>query len=99
MRAEATADSTSIQVLWEWSRQSVLLCFDSVRVDYQPEGGSQMMYTVDSATVTSATLSNLQCNTQYTICVVVVGGRTGTRSLTTVVSLPARGIVVLQPQY
>ena len=93
MTAEATADNTSIQVFWEWPRQSVLLCFDSVRVDYQPEGGSLMMYTVDSAIATSATLSNLPCNTQYTITVVAVGGRTGTRRLTTVVSLPARGIV------
>ena len=97
--AEATADNTSIQMFWEWPRQSVLLCFDSVRVDYQPEGGSLMMYTVDSATATSATLSNLPCNTQYTISVVAEGGITGMRSLATVVSLPARGIVVLQPQY
>ena len=96
MRAEATADNTSIRVLWEWSRQGLLMCL-SIRVDYQPEGGSLMMYTVDNATATiSATLSNLPCNTQYTITVVAVVGRTLTRSLTTVVSLPARGIVVLQ---
>ena len=91
--AEATADNTSIRVSWERSRQGLLMCLDSVRVDYQPEGGSLMMYTVDNATATSATLSNLPCNTQYTISVVVVGGRTGIRSVTTVVSLPARGIV------
>ena len=73
------------------------MCLDSVRVDYQPEGGSLMMYTVDNATATSTTLSNLPCNTQYTISAfVVVGGRTLTRSNTRVVSLPARGIVVLQ---
>ena len=99
MTVEATADNTSIQMFWEWPRQSVLLCFDSVRVEYQPEGGSLMMYTVDSATATSATLSNLLCNTQYTISVVAEGGMTGTRSVITVVSLPARGIVVLQLQY
>ena len=93
-RAEATADNTSIRVLWEWSVQGLLMCL-SVRVDYQPEGGSLMMYTVDSATATSATLSNLPCNTQYTISVYAEGGITGIRSLTTVVSLPARGIVVL----
>ena len=98
VRAEATADNTSIRVLWEWSRQGLLMCLDSVRVEYQPEGGSLMMYTVDNATAPSATLSNLPCNTQYTISVVAEGGRTGMRSLVTVVSLPARGIVVLQPQ-
>ena len=93
MRAEATADNTSIRVLWEWSGQGLLMCLDSVRVDYLPEGGSLMMYTVDNATATSATLSNLTCNTQYKISVYASGGKTGIRSLTTVVSLPARGIV------
>ena len=98
MRAEATADNTSIRVLWVWSGQGVLMCLDSVRVDYRPEGGSLMMYTVDNATATSATLSNLTCK-QYSINVYAGVGTTGIRSLTRVVSLPARGIVVLQPQY
>ena len=69
------------------------MCLDSVTVDYQPEGGSLMMYTVDNATATSATLSNLQCNTQYTISVYAEGGTTRTRSGNRVVSLPARGTV------
>ena len=91
MVAEVTADNTSIRVLWEWSRQGLLMCLDSVRVDYQPEGGSLMMYTVDNATATSATLSNLLCNTQYTISVYASGGTTGMRSLYRTVSPPARG--------
>jgi len=96
VRAEVTADNTNIRELWEWSRQGLLVCCDSVRVDYQPEGGSLMMYTVDSASATSATLSNLQCNIQYTISVYAEGGRTGSRSAPIVVEfLPARGIAVL----
>ena len=92
VRAEATADNTSIRVSWEWSCQGVLMCVDHVRVDYQPEGGSLMMYTVDNTTVTSATLPNLQCNTKYTIWVYYTEGRrTGKRSASRVVSLPARG--------
>jgi len=67
------------------------VCIDSARVDYQPEGGSLMMYIVDNATATSATLSNFQCNTQYTISVYAQGGRTGRKSAPRVVSLPARG--------
>ena len=93
VKTEASADNTSIRVLWLWSRQGLLICLDSVRVDYQPEGGSLMMYPVDSATATNAALSNLQCNTQYTISVYAEGGRTSNRSATTVVSLPARGII------
>ena len=97
MRAEATTDNTSIRVLWEWSRQGVLMCLESVRVDYRPEGVFHpMMYTVDSRTATSATLSNLQCSTQYTISVYAEGGRTGKRSVTRVVSLPARGTLLIR---
>ena len=53
-----------------------------------------MMYTVDNTTSTSATLSNLQCNTEYIIFVYVEGGRilTGIRSAPRIVSLPARGM-------
>ena len=36
MRAEATADNTSIRVSWQWSCQGLL---DFFRVHYQPEGG------------------------------------------------------------
>ena len=51
-----------------------------------------MMYTVSSATATSATLPNLQCNIKYTIWVDATGRRTGKTSVTGMVSLPARGI-------
>ena len=71
VRAEVTADNTSIRVSWQWSCQGLL---DLVRVDYQPEGGSLMMYTVDNTAATSATLPNLQCNTNYTITVVATAG-------------------------
>ena len=92
MRAEVTADNTSIRVSWEWSCQGVL---DLVRVRYQPEGGSLMIYTVDNTTATSATLPNLQCNTEYTIWVLTRSGGTGRGSPSRAVSLPARGMIVL----
>ena len=92
MRAEVTADNTSIRVYWEWSRQGVLMCVDLVRVHYQPEGGSQMMYTVNNTTATSATLPNLKCNTKYTVLVHARGGPNNTRSVPRMVNLPARGI-------
>ena len=90
VRAEATADNTSIRVSWEWSPQGVPMCVDLVRVPYQPEGGSLMMYTVDNTTATSATLSNLQCNTEYTVWV-YAEGRGTIRSASRMASLPARG--------
>ena len=80
------------------------MCVDLVRVHYQHEGGSEMMYTVNNTTATSATLPNLQCNTEYTIWVHVSGdlnngGRmSGTRSVSRMVFLPARGMTCMYMQ-
>ena len=84
MRAEVVADNASIRVSWEWSCQGVP---DNVTVDYRPEGGSLMMFTVDNTTATSATLRNLQCNTEYTIWVHASDGLNDSRSLPIMVSL------------
>ena len=92
VRAEATADNTSIRVSWQWSRQGVPMCVDLVRVNYQPEGGSLMSYIVGNTTATSATLLNLQCNTKYTVWVQARSAGTGRRSSSKMVSLPARGM-------
>ena len=91
VRAEATSDNASVRVSWQWSRQGLLTCVDLVRVHYQPQRGSLMMYTVNNTTATSATLPNLQCNTDYTIWVYASGGKTGTTSVHRMVFLPARG--------
>ena len=92
VRAEATADNTSITVLWEWSLQGVVVCVNNVTVDYQPEGGSLMIHTVDNTTATNATLPNLQCNTEYTVWVQAKRGRTCRTSPASTISLPARGM-------
>ena len=93
VRAEATADNTSIRVSWQWSCQDVL---DLVQVDYQPEGDSLMMYTVDSTTaITNATLPNLQCSTKYTIWIYYVQSGMGTKSVPRMVCLPARGVCIM----
>ena len=71
VRAEVTADNTSIRVSWEW------LCQDC----WCNEGGFEMNYTVGSTTATSATLLNLQCNTKYTIWVYYFQSLTGHTSV------------------
>ena len=95
VRSEVTADNTSIRVSWEWSCQGVPMYINLVRVDYQPEGGSLMMYTVNNSTATSATLPNLQCNTKYTIWVHVRGSQFNSTSASRMVSLPTRGMYML----
>ena len=97
VRAEVTADNTSIKVSWEWSCQGVPMYINRVRVHYQPEGGSLMMYTVGSTTATSATLLNLQCNTKYTVWVQARGSQINRANTPRMVSLPARGMYRLQP--
>ena len=92
VRAEVTADNTSISVSWEWSRQGVLMCVDLVKVFYRPEGGPLMRHTVDNTTATSATLPNLQCNTQYTISVYASGGPFNELSVPRMAYLPASGM-------
>ena len=68
------------------------MCVDLVRVHYQPEGGSPMMYTVGSTTVvTGATLPNLQCSKEYSIWVYARGGLNDARSTPKMIYLPARG--------
>ena len=94
VRAEVTADNTSISIKWQWSRQGLLTCVDLVRVHYRPEGGSLMMYTVSNTTATSATLPNLQCNTEYTIWVYARSGLTNRMSVPRMISLPARGMYI-----
>ena len=91
VRAEVTADNISIRVTWEWSCQGVPMYINRVRVHYQPEGGSLMMYTVGSTTATSATLPNFQCNTEYTVWVHAEGGQFNRTSSSRMVSIPARG--------
>ena len=97
VRAEVPADNTSIRVSWQWSRDGLLMCVDLVRVYYRPKEGSPMMYTVNSTTAISATLPNLQCNTKYTVWVHAYsgGGQSGKRSVSRMVSLPARGVYML----
>ena len=68
------------------------MCVNLVTVHYQPEGGSLMMYTVGNTTaVTGATLSNLQCDTEYTIWVEARSGQLAKESVFRLCFLPTRG--------
>ena len=93
VRAEVSADNTSIRVSWMWLCRSLLTYLDLVRVHYRPKGGSVKMYTVDNTTATGSTLSNLQCNTDYTVWVYVESSSNKTRNMSVprMVSIPARG--------
>ena len=99
VRAEVTADNTSIRVSWQWSHRGLLMCVDLVTVHYQPEGGSLMMYTVNNTTEASATLHNLQCNTKYTIWVYTRSGLNNRTSVPRMIPFPARGMYIFSNLY
>ena len=85
VRAEATADNTSVRVSWDW--QGVPMCANNVSVHYQPEGGSSIVHSVENTIATDVTLPNLQCNTKYTIWVYASDLNNRTTAF-----LPARGM-------
>ena len=100
VRAEVTSDNTSIRVSWKWLCQGMPMHINLVRVHYQPEGGSLMMYTVGSTAATIATLPNLQCNTEYTVWLHARGRQINRTSVSRMVSLPAKGMYILcKPSY
>ena len=86
VRAEVTADSTSIRVSWKWSCQGVL---DLVRVDWE-----RLSDDVHSGQYNSnqCHLANLQCNTKYIIWVYARDGQINRTSAPRMVSLLARGM-------
>ena len=94
VRAEATADNTSIRVSWEWQSQNVSICVDLITVHYQPQEGSLMNHAVGNSTATtSAILPNLQCDTNYTIWVEARGGQISRWSQhSATFYLPAKGM-------
>ena len=88
VRAEATADNTSVRVSWDW--QGVPMCANNVSVHYQPEGGSSIVHSVENTIATDVTLPNLLCNTKYTIWVYASDLNNRTTAF-----LPARGMYLM----
>ena len=91
MRAEVTADNTSIRVSWQWSCRGEL---DIVMVDYQPEGGDEASLQLSDPAATEATLTGLKNNRCYTITVVATAGEHRRESVARTVYLPLQGIQI-----
>ena len=90
VRAEVTADNTSIRVSWQWQSLNASICVDLVQVYYLPVEGPR---TVGNSTATtSATLPNLQCDTHYTIWVKAWGDRISKESQHVMVYMPTTGM-------
>ena len=85
---------STIRVAWQWTNSSpVPNCFNTTHVVYHPEGGgeSSSLQLSDPA-ATEATLTKLQCNTNYTITVVTTAGRHRREGVVRILLLPQQGI-------
>ena len=94
--SEVTAVVTNVstvRVTWQWtSSGSGPDCFNTTTVIYYPDGRDESFLQLSDPAATEATLTDLQCSTNYTITVHTSSGSTDTRSARRIVSLPAGGI-------
>ena len=68
-------DASSIRVEWQWASSSPAPnCFSTTSVTFHPEGGDEFSLQLSDPAATEATLSGLQCNTNYSITVVATAG-------------------------
>ena len=68
-------NSSSVRVAWQWTSSGPAPnCFNTTTVTYHPEGGSESSLHLSDPAATEATLTDLQCNTSYTIAVVTTAG-------------------------
>ena len=69
-------NASSVRVVWQWtSSDPAPNCFNTTTVTYRhPEGGGESSLQLSDPAATEATLTDLQCNTNYTITVVATAG-------------------------
>ena len=94
---EVTARFTSalsVRVTWQWTSSAATPnCFNTTHVTYHPEGGGESSLQLIDPAATEATLTDLQCNTNYTITVVATAGEHRSKSVAVTVYLPLQGIL------
>ena len=84
-------NASSFKVTWQWTGSgSAPNCFTTTTVTYCPEGGGESSLQLSDPAATEATLTDLQCNTNYTITVVATAGEHRRESVT---FLPLQGMV------
>ena len=83
--------TSSVRVTWQWtSSGSAPNCFNTTTVTYRPEGGDESSLQLSDPAANETTLTDLHCNTNYTITVVATAGVHRKEGVT---FLPLQGIV------
>ena len=67
-------NASSVRVVWQWTGSDPPRCFNTTRVTYHPQGSSESSLQLSNPGGTEVTLTDLQCNTNYTITVVATAG-------------------------
>ena len=88
-------NASSVRVAWQWtSSDPAPTCFNTTSVTYHPEGGDESYLQLSDPAATEATLTDLQCNTNYTITVVATAGEHKRESVARTVLLQQQGILI-----
>ena len=88
-------NASSVRVAWQWTRSgSAPNCFNTTTVTYHPEGGGESSQQLSDPAATETTLTDLQCNTNYTITVVATAGEHRRVGVAMKVYLPQQGILI-----
>ena len=88
-------NASSVRVTWQWiSSGPAPNCFTTTTVTYHPEGDGESSLQLSDPAATEATLTGLQCNTNYTITVVATAGEHRRKSVARTVYLPQQGIQI-----
>ena len=68
-------NASSVRATWQWTNSGPAPdCFNTTTVTYHPEGGGKSSLQLSDPAATEVTLTDLQCNTNYTITVVATAG-------------------------
>ena len=68
-------NASSVRITWQWTSSGPHPdCFNTTSVTYQPEGGGESSLQLSNPAANETILTDLQCNTNYTITVVATAG-------------------------
>ena len=85
-------NASSVRVVWQWtSSDPAPDCFNTTTVTYHPDRGGESFLQLSDPTATETTLTDLQCNTNYTITVMATAGE-HRREGVAMTDLPLQGI-------
>ena len=86
-------NASSVKVAWQWNSSAPASdCFNTTTVTYHSEEGGESSLQLSDPAATGATLTDLQCNTSYTINVVATAGEYRRASVAMTVFVPLQGI-------